>query len=64
MLFDEKSSFMRGPAQAPPAIRTILNNGSANLFTETGIDLSNHPLDDKGDFKIDNYFDISTMHQD
>lgn len=58
LLFDEKSSFMRGPAKAPPVIRTILNNGSANLFTETGIDLGAHILEDKGDFNIKNYFDI------
>ncbi|MEM7347967.1 MAG: arginase family protein, partial [Chloroflexota bacterium] len=36
---DENSSFMRGPAQAPPRIRQVLHNGAANLTTERGIDL-------------------------
>lgn len=61
ILFDEKSSFMRGPAEAPPIIRTILNNGSANLFTEAGIDLSTHPYEDKGDFVSSNYLDIEDI---
>ena len=59
--FDEKSSFMRGPAAAPPAIRKILNNGSANFFTEEGIDLTSHPYEDKGDFAINDYFDIEDI---
>ena len=61
ILFDEKSSFMRGPAEAPPIIRTILNNGSANLFTEAGIDLGTHPYEDKGDFVSSNYLDIEDI---
>jgi arginase len=61
ILFDEKSSFMRGPAEAPPIIRTILNNGSANLFTEEGIDLSVHSYEDKGDFVSTNYLDIEDI---
>lgn len=38
--FDENSSFLRGPAQAPAAIRQALHCGSANDSTELGVDLS------------------------
>jgi arginase len=58
ILFDEKSSFLKGAAEAPPAIRTILNNGSGNYFTESGINLGDHPYEDKGDFTPKKYFDI------
>lgn len=61
LLFDEKSSFMRGTASAPPAIRAILNNGAGNFFTESGINLEEHPYEDKGDFTITNYFDIEEV---
>lgn len=61
LLFDDKSSFMRGAATAPPAIRTILNNGAGNFFTENGINLEEHPYEDKGDFTIRNYFDIEDI---
>jgi arginase len=59
--YDDKSSFLSGAANAPKAIRTILNNGSANFFTEEGINLSAHPYEDKGDFSIDEYFDIEKI---
>ena len=60
-LFDDKSSFLRGSAAAPPAIRAILNNGAGNFFTENGINLENHPYEDKGDFNITNYLDIEEI---
>jgi arginase len=37
--FDEHSSFMRGPAKAPPKIVEALFSPSSNLATETGVDL-------------------------
>ncbi|MGH9503042.1 MAG: agmatinase [Terriglobales bacterium] len=37
--FDANSSYLRGPAQAPKLIREELYSGSANLWTEDGIDL-------------------------
>jgi agmatinase len=37
--FDANSSYLRGPAQAPKAIREELHSGSSNLWTEDGIDL-------------------------
>jgi len=61
LLYDDKSSFMQGPSEAPPVIRAILNSGSANFFTESGIDLGDHPLSDKGDFAISEYFDIEEI---
>lgn len=37
--FDANSSFMRGPAQAPPLIREAMLSDASNLWTETGVDL-------------------------
>jgi arginase len=51
--FDEYSSFMRGPAKAPPAIRKTLYNGASNLCAENGINLETHPLfRDMGDLTL------------
>ncbi len=36
---DENSSFLRGAAEAPPAIRRALYSPSSNLSTESGLDL-------------------------
>lgn len=47
---DDNSSFMQGPALAPPVIRQAFFCPSANLFTELGVNLENHPeLVDLGD---------------
>lgn len=37
--FDANSSFLRGPAKAPQAIREALHSGSSNIWTEDGVDL-------------------------
>lgn len=37
--FDANSSFLRGPAQAPPLIIDALHSPSANMWTENGIGL-------------------------
>lgn len=37
--FDAASSYLRGPADAPAAIRRALHSSSSNLWTEDGIDL-------------------------
>jgi agmatinase len=51
--FDEFSSFMRGPAKAPSAIRRTLHNGASNLFAENGVNLDTHPLfRDLGDLAL------------
>lgn len=36
---DENSSFLRGPAQAPPLIRQVLFSDSSNMWSESGLDL-------------------------
>lgn len=59
--YDEKSSFQRGPALAPPLIRKALNSGSMNLYTENGISIENSSIHDKGDFQVKNYFDIEII---
>ena len=51
--FDRYSSFMRGPAKAPPLIRETLHNGSSNLFAENGVNLEGHPgFHDRGDLTL------------
>jgi len=40
--FDEFSSFMRGPALAPPRIHEAFHSDAANYYTEQGTDLKNH----------------------
>ena len=37
--FDGASSFLRGPAQAPAEVRRVLHAGSANWFTELGVEV-------------------------
>jgi len=52
---DENSSFLRGPAEAPPLIRSALHSGSANLTSETGITFSNNfRFVDLGDMQVEN----------
>ena len=51
--FDEGSSFLQGPAQAPPLIREALHSPSANLWTEAGHDLAHESrLVDTGDLAL------------
>jgi arginase len=48
--FDANSSYLRGPAQAPRAIRQELYSDSSNLWTEDGIDLGGqNAFHDAGD---------------
>lgn len=52
--FDENSSFMGGPAEAPAHIRRVMFNGAANSFTELGIDIDNDlSWKDLGDIEFD-----------
>ncbi|MEO1064152.1 MAG: agmatinase family protein [Actinomycetota bacterium] len=37
--YDGSSSFLRGPAEAPAAVRRVLHRGSGNWSTERGVDL-------------------------
>ncbi len=51
--FDEFSSFMRGPALAPPKIREAYHSDSANYFTEDIINLKDHTgWRDEGDLTL------------
>lgn len=55
---DEHSSFIRGAAEAPPAIRAELFSSAYNMWTETGIDLGGPGiLVDEGDAVLDGSHD-------
>jgi len=47
--FDDNSSYMKGPAEAPPLIRQAMHCDSSNLWTENGTDLERAPWLDAGD---------------
>lgn len=61
IVYDDKSSFMRGPANAPPLIRQAYRSNSANFFAESGVEITPEIFDDKGDFEIVEYFDIEDI---
>ena len=51
--YDEQSSFMKGPAKAPPKIREAFNSDSTNKCTESGLDLSQQTsFFDLGDLEL------------
>ena len=49
---DSNSSFLRGAAEAPMAIREQLFSDAFNMWTETGIDLEENVFFDAGDLKL------------
>lgn len=59
--WDAKSSFQQGPAKAPDLIRKALYSDSMNLYTELGVSIENDAITDKGDFTINEYFDMETI---
>lgn len=59
--YDEKSSFMRGPSLAPALIREAYHSDSANYYAENGLEISPEKIWDKGDFEINEYFDIEQI---
>jgi len=61
ILFDEKSSYLRGPALAPPLIRKAYHNDSANYFAENRLEITPELWNDTGDFKIKDYWDIEKV---
>ena len=61
ILFDEKSSYIRGPAKAPPLIREAFYSDSANYYSELGLEIRPELFEDKGDYKISEYFDIEDI---
>jgi hypothetical protein len=44
--YDEKSSFLRGAAQAPPLIRQCLHSGSSSYYTEYGQSIEQDFIED------------------
>src|SRR6185503_19595477 len=51
---DDNSSFLKGPAEAPPLIRAELNSDAYSVWSETGIDLgAAGRLVDHGDVQFD-----------
>jgi agmatinase len=51
---DDNSSYMKGPAEAPPLIRRELNSDAYSIWSETGIDLgAPDRLIDHGDVQFD-----------
>jgi arginase len=51
--YDAGSSFLRGPAEAPPLIRAALHSPHWNSSTELGLDLADLPgLSDAGDLPL------------
>lgn len=59
--YDEKSSFLKGSALAPPLIRKFYHSDSGNYFAENSVDTNSENVFDKGDFEIRNYFDIEEI---
>ncbi|MEM9820630.1 MAG: agmatinase [Bacteroidota bacterium] len=59
--YDEKSSFLRGAASAPPLIRQCLHSGSSGYYTESGQSIQQSLIEDRGDFKINDYWDIERI---
>lgn len=50
--FDAQSSYLRGPALAPPLIRQAFRCDSSNPWTESGVDLSEQTFCDAGDLEL------------
>ncbi|MBT8237673.1 MAG: arginase family protein, partial [Croceitalea sp.] len=64
IVYDEKSSYLKGPAMAPPLIRAAYHNESANYFAESGLKVVPELFEDCGDFAIKDYFDIESITLD
>src|SRR5271170_8293497 len=55
---DDNSSFMKGPAEAPPLIRRVLRSDAYTDWSETGVDLSvEGRFVDHGDISFDSASD-------
>lgn len=59
--YDEKSSFLKGTAEAPPLIRKFYHSFASNSFAENGVDTNSENVIDKGDFEVLEYFDIEKV---
>ncbi len=58
--YDKNSSFLRGPAQAPPVIRKAFFSESSNLWSESGLEINDQIFTDSGDVKIESNSDAFT----
>lgn len=61
IIYDEKSSYQKGPRLAPPLIREALHSGAINMFAENGVTIDTPDIQDIGDFEIPKYFDIQKI---
>ncbi|MEX0289455.1 MAG: agmatinase [Flavobacteriaceae bacterium] len=61
ILYDQKSSFLKGAAKAPPLIRQAYHSNSANYWSENGIEIVPERFEDRGDFAISEYIDIEKV---
>ncbi|MFS4416893.1 agmatinase [Maribacter sp. 2307ULW6-5] len=61
LLFDAKSSFLTGPAKAPPLIREAYKSESANYFAEDLTEIRPDRFQDLGDFKVRDYMEIQDI---
>ncbi len=61
ILYDEKSSYLKGAALAPPLIRLAYNSPSANYYAENGLEITPEILEDCGDFEIEDFFEIAEI---
>ncbi len=61
ILFDEKSSYLKGPSLAPPLIRKAYHNDSSNYCAEDGSHIHPDIIEDKGNHQVKKYFDISEL---
>ena len=55
--YDASSSYLRGAASAPAAIRQAMWSKAGNSWTELGVDLSTAALDDEGDLVLNDVED-------
>ncbi|MCK5220881.1 MAG: arginase family protein, partial [Candidatus Aminicenantes bacterium] len=62
--FDEKSSFLKGCAKAPPLIRESLNSYAINSFAENGMDIRNENIIDRGDFSVKELSEVVNIADD
>ena len=62
--YDKKSSFLRGPALAPPLVRQSLHSNAYNSYAENGRSMEQDTIRDLGDFEIEDYFDIEQLSKE
>ncbi len=59
--YDDKSSFMKGTALAPAKIREAYQSEASNYFAENGLEICPRIFLDKGDFTVEDYFEIESI---